>query len=70
MTSTSGNEALDKGHAISYVRDVKDCRIQYNIGTVELGKFVRYIESSLYRTPQFNKFSKKTTKVFVISRYS
>ena len=62
MTSTSGNEALDNGHAISYDKDVKDCRIQYNIGTVELGKFVRYIESSLYRTPRFNEFSKKQPK--------
>ena len=30
------------------------------------------IEGSLYRTPRFNEFSikKKTTKMFVISRYS
>ena len=28
MTSTSGNEALDKGHAISYV---KDCRKLFSI---------------------------------------
>ena len=70
MMSTSGNEALDKGHAISYVKAVKDCRIQYDIGTVELGKFVRYIESSLYRTPRFNELSKKQPKCSFISRYS
>ena len=30
------------------------------------------IEGSLYRTPRFNEFSKKkkTTKMFVVSRYS
>ena len=47
MTSTCANEALDRGHAIN---------------TVELGKFVRYVESSLYRTPRFNEFSKKQPK--------
>ena len=87
MTSTSGNEALDKGHAISYVKDCpklpgiqhsvdtvelvtryltsktsKIQSIQYSIGTVELGKFLRYIESSSYRTPRFNEFSKKQPK--------
>ena len=60
MTSTSGNEALDKGHAISYV---KDCRKLLSIVLVlELGKFVRYIESSLCRTPRFNEFSKKNNQ--------
>ena len=68
MTSTSGNEALDKGHAISYV---KDCRKLFSIAMVlELAKFVRYIESSLCRTPRFNEFSKKQPKCSFISRYS
>ena len=40
MTSASGNEALDKGHAI---RQRLSKVIQHSIGTVELGKFVRYI---------------------------
>ena len=35
---------------------------QYSIGTVELGKFLHYIESSSYRTPRFNEFSKKQPK--------
>ena len=59
MTSASGNEALDKGHAI---RQRLSKAIQHSIGTVELGKFVRYIESSLYQTPRFNEFSKKQPK--------
>ena len=67
MTSASGNEALDKGHAI---RQRLSKAIQHSIGTVELGKFVRYIivnnygyiESSLCRTPRFNEFSKKQPK--------
>ena len=59
MTSASGNEALDKGHAI---RQRLSKAIQHSIGTVELGKFVRYIESSLCRTPRFKEFSKKQPK--------
>ena len=39
MTSASGNEALDKGHAI---RQRLSKAIQHSIGTVELGKFVRF----------------------------
>ena len=56
MTSTSGNEARD------ILRQRLSKAIQHSIGTVELGKFVRYIESSLYRTPLFDEFSKKQPK--------
>ena len=67
MTSASGNEALDKGHAI---RQRLSKAIQHSIGTVELGKFVRYIESSLCRTPRFNEFSKKQPKCSLYREYN
>ena len=58
MTSASGNEAVGKGHAISYVKDCPSGLRKKREATtgnasavgrlfgIVLGKFVRYIESS------------------------
>ena len=45
-------------------------KIVESIDTVELGKFVHYIESSLYRTPRFNEFSKKQPKCSLYREYN